>query len=221
MRHFIFCHGFGFDADFWKNISPYFAAEKCTYLDLGYFDAAAKDIPDDGGQRIGIGHSLGLLKLLETNKKFDALIGLNSFVNFLGNEPNLRKKRLADLVLFKEYLEKSPIDTLDNFYQRCGIPHEDIKKQLDLHQNRLLADLDHLSMDVAVPKTIPMLIIGTLDDPITPSALLYDNFDNHSNVLIEILATGKHALGFLEAEKIYRRITSFLHASLPNNSTSL
>lgn len=36
-KHFVFYHGFGFDKNFWSNLAPYFAKEKCTYLDLGYF----------------------------------------------------------------------------------------------------------------------------------------------------------------------------------------
>ena len=38
-KHFVFYHGFGFDKNFWSNLAPYFAKEKCTYLDLGYCDA--------------------------------------------------------------------------------------------------------------------------------------------------------------------------------------
>ena len=38
MTHFVFCHGFGFDTHFWKRIAPYFSQEKCSFIDLGYFN---------------------------------------------------------------------------------------------------------------------------------------------------------------------------------------
>jgi len=37
MIQFVFCHGFGFNIHFWDNLAPYFAQEKCSFIDLGYF----------------------------------------------------------------------------------------------------------------------------------------------------------------------------------------
>lgn len=85
MTHFVFCHGFGFDASFWERIAPYFSQEKCSFIDLGYFNNRV-DIQCLQEQRIvAIGHSIGLSKLISTYS-FDYLIGLNGFINFLGSD---------------------------------------------------------------------------------------------------------------------------------------
>ena len=68
---FVFCHGFGFDATFWDPLRPYFAGTNAIYLDLGYFDKPFMTLyPDDSTDFIGIGHSLGLKKLMSLNIRF-------------------------------------------------------------------------------------------------------------------------------------------------------
>ncbi len=211
MKHFIFCHGFGFDKSFWDNLSPYFGQEKCSYLDLGYFEKPCKYVKSCGDQVIGIAHSLGLLKLLNLSEEFDYLIGLNSFINFLGNESKLRKKRGEELDLLKKHFTQSPLNTLKRFYQRCGITSFiDIKKINKISIDKMLTDLDFLSMSMEVPKSTSILIIGSEDDPIVPPVILHDNFDKYLNVRLEIIPKGKHSLGFWQIDEVHRKIMDFI-----------
>jgi len=211
-KHFVFCHGFGFDKNFWSNLAPYFAKEKCTYLDLGYFGNENEfGLEEPKLQLVGIGHSLGLTKLLNLNKNFDYLIGLNSFTNFLGNDPTLRNKKTGELNMLKKNFIKHPLRTLENFYQRCGLPSFiDHAQEEKLKLGKMLTDLDSLFNSITPPKNIPTLIIGSDNDKIVPPIVLHDNFSNCSNVKVEINPSGKHALGFLEVDKIYKKITSFI-----------
>lgn len=231
MRHFIFCHGFGFNNNFWCKLTPYFSQERCTYLDLGYFNNPSECIADSQNRVIpagleateeaciGIGHSLGLLKLLNTGKSFDCIVGLNSFVNFLGNDPALRNKRNLELELLKQHFIQSPLSTLKRFYKRCGVPSfiNQINKE-KINTNRLRADLKLLKLNITPPAMIPILIMASEDDEIVPKALVHDNFDPYTNVKIEVTRNGKHRLGLLEVDKLYEKIMSFINDSVTNHS---
>ena len=219
-KHFVFCHGFGFDKNFWSNLAPYFAKEQCTYLDLGYFGNKCEfNSAESKLQLVGIGHSLGLTKLLNLNKNFDYLIGLNSFTNFLGNDLTLRNKKAGELDMLKKNFIKCPLRTLKNFYRRCGLPsfinHAQPEK---LNPSKMLTDLDSLFISITPPKNTPILIIGSENDEIVPPVVLHDNFSNCSNIKVEITPSGKHALGFLEVDKIYKKIISFIDNAAENKN---
>ena len=215
-KHFVFCHGFGFDKDFWKNLAPYFAQEQCTYLDLGYFASNPHHFSHSNNASqlltIGIGHSLGLTKLLQSGQQFDYLIGLNSFINFLGNNADLRKKREVELALLTRHFIKSPLNTMHNFYQRCGVAAE-VGKIEKINTAIAINDLQFLKQSFDVPPNIPTLIIGAYDDVIIPTALLHDNFAHYPNVVVQIIANGMHALGLLHADLISQKIKSFVYAA--------
>lgn len=219
-KHFVFCHGFGFDKNFWSNLAPYFAKEQCTYLDLGSFGNKCEFNSEESKlQLVGIGHSLGLTKLLNLNKNFDYLIGLNSFTNFLGNDLTLRNKKAGELDMLKKNFIKCPLRTLKNFYQRCGLPSFINHAQLEkLNPGKILTDLDSLFISITPPKNTPILIIGSENDEIVPPVVLHDNFSNCSNVKVEITPSGKQALGFLEVDKIYKKIISFIDNAAENKN---
>jgi pimeloyl-ACP methyl ester carboxylesterase len=100
---------------------------------------------------------------------------------------------------------------LENFYQRCGLPSFiDHAQEEKLKLGKMLTDLDSLFNSITPPKNIPTLIIGSDNDKIVPPIVLHDNFSNCSNVKVEINPSGNHALGFLEVDKIYKKITSFI-----------
>lgn len=211
IRHFVFCHGFGFDKSFWGNLAPYFTVGKSSFLDLGYFGEKSKmPIIEDGEILIGIGHSLGLTKLLNFNKKFNYLVGLNSFVDFCGNAPGLRDKRKEELELLQKLFVQDATRTLKRFYQRCGVDW-DINKLAKLNKDTALKDLESLLQGYELNNNTPMLIIGSRDDVIVPEEILQDNFSAYKNVTIEIMDFGKHGLGWLDADKIQKKIKKFIH----------
>lgn len=221
MRHFIFCHGFGFDHDFWNNLVPYFAQEKYTYLDQRCLNQPTTFITKHQERVIGIGHSLGLLKLLQFYNNFDCLIGLNSFVNFLGNDLCLKNKRYFELELLKQHLINNPIATLRAFYHRCGTPSfiDKINREtLDL--DLMLSDLELLTLNLTPPASTPMLIITSKNDEIVPLKVVYDNFLPYPNTKIVVTNHGQHGLGFLEEYYVYKEIMSFIDERFTNYSAN-
>ena len=211
-RCFVFCHGFAFDKSFWENLQPYFIKEECIFLDLGYFsEKYLPHLEQEDMEFIGIGHSLGLLKLLSLNIKFAYLIGLNSFVNFLGNEEKLHLKRAQELQILKNNFIAHPIATLKHFYRTCGVSIEN-SKIVYINKEPLLEDLEFIAKSFALQDESKTLIIGSKDDAIVPVQVTEDNFTNYI-----LLDQGGHGLGVLQAEIIYQNIMSFLNNNEKQN----
>ncbi len=217
---FIFCHGWATDIQFWNNIKNYFSLENINtiYLDLGYFGNSNSNLlehiqQEKNTQFIGVGHSLGLIKLLSLNIKFKALIGLQSFINFLGNDSQLHKKRKLELILLKQQFNHDPISALKRFYQRASlhVNFNQHNKYNFLNRNLLMQDLNLLSLNCTLDPDIPLLIIAAQDDVIVPPELILDNFSKLSNAVIDMLNIGQHGLGYQCSELIYRKIKSFAY----------
>lgn len=206
---FVFCHGFGFNKTFWQNLIPYFSTELCLYIDLGYLDNEFFPAisPSSDLEFVGIGHSLGLVKLLNCNIKFKYLVGLNGFINFLGSKQKLRTEREIMLNKLLDSLSKWPIRTMRSFYKNCGMTVEN-EKINKLKKKVLLKDLEMLFSNFSLPVGISVLIIAAKDDAIVPPSIIYDNFQG--NTAISLLNNGSHGLGFFEADKIFSKISSFI-----------
>lgn len=220
-RYFVFCHGFGFEARFWHPLLAFFPKEASFCLDLGYFRKdpilLLPNFPREETLLIGIGHSLGLIKLLGLEERFQALIGLNGFLNFLGKEATLRERRSRELHLLTESFRRAPSSALENFYKNCGITWH---IPPSIQEQRALEDLTSLKESVVPPQGVPLLLIGAEDDPIVPPSLLEDNCAEYPAVLLERVPSGKHALGFLETASIYDKIKGFLDGILPPENSN-
>lgn len=211
MRHFLFCHGFGFDKTFWRNLSPYFKDEKVSLLDLGYFGKKQHIDIVENEEIIAIGHSLGFIKLLSLYPKINYLVGLNCFGNFLGFNKILHNKRCKELTLLKNGFIKSPEITLKKFYKNCGA--FELIKEIDftkMQLNYFMQDLALLENNFKM-RADKMLIICAQNDIIVPPILIKDNFSNILNSKIVIYPTGEHMLGFKKAKRIFEDIINFIN----------
>lgn len=211
MKHFVFCHGFGFDISFWHKLEPYFSGYKVSFLDLGYLGNKTTIDIDKNDTIIAVGHSLGLIKLLDL-PKIDYLIGINSFVNFCGIHHELRSARQKELVAFKNNILLNPKLAFKKFYIRCGAYdlYEDMnwdRLNLDL----ILQDLDLLA-SCNVSLTHSTLFISTLDDIVVPQSVLRDNFSNIENAHLVNLQSGKHALGYVHPNDVFTHIMDYVDA---------
>ncbi len=210
MTHFVFCHGFGFDTHFWENIAPYFSQEKCSFIDLGYFNKRTEIQHLENQAIVGIGHSIGLSKLLSIYGNFDCLIGLNGFINFLGSDQTIYKKRQTELKALRSRFLNHPQTALRNFYWRCDVP-ELIERhdfsRLDIHL--ILSDLQWLQKEYKLPN-VPTLILSSDDDMVVPESIISDNFHENPWVKRDSITDTGHALGFRKPEEVYEKIMGFL-----------
>lgn len=238
----IFCHGWAGNISFWDNLKLFFDNNvsnniEIQYLDLGYFgnNDSIKQFSYNNLSTyihqnkqlkfIGIGHSIGLIKLLSLNIEFKALVGLQSFINFLGNDPLLNQKRKLEWLSLKQQFKHNPLDTLRSFYKLANLNPSFIenlcnKKELFnkkdqryfLNENFLTQDLELLSLGFSLPKGVPTLIVGAMDDVIVPPVLIFDNFSHLKHTKVDMLDTGQHSIGYRSAGLIYQKIKFFLQA---------
>jgi pimeloyl-[acyl-carrier protein] methyl ester esterase len=183
----VFCHGWGMDKNFWQPLLKYFRQYNCIYWDLGYFGKEEKLAPNfKDFDVIAIGHSLGALKLLEYSPKFKAAIILQGFVNFLGNNPDLYKKRKLEWQKMCSSFNSDPQKTLEQFYKRVYGEQESslLIDQKELNLERLNADLNYLTTLLSLPK-YKILVVGSWDDKIVPPILLADNFTSSQIIMHE------------------------------------
>ncbi len=214
-KHFVFCHGWAFTPEFFRPLGQKLLqalpTSQVTYLDLGYF-TEKQDLQLPIDEVILIGHSLGMAKLLkaasEQKIKAKAIIGLQSFTNFLGYDHILHEERLIGLNLMIKSFKADPVKTILSFRKKCGInlPAQMLEK---IQETRLLEDLEMLKASFNLPST-PALIIGSADDPIVSQQLLDDNF-SHQQIIFIIHASGKHSLGFTESDFVCQQIIKFLY----------
>jgi pimeloyl-[acyl-carrier protein] methyl ester esterase len=217
---FIFCHGFGFDSTFWNPLKIFFSKQNTLFIDLGYFSDTANTIRtlnailNEAREQhnhinyIGIGHSLGLMKLASSNIPFSHLIGLHGFINFFGFDNQLHSVREREWMSLKKHFLRSPESTLKQFYQRAGVAFDISQKTIK--RTILQEDLEVLKQSMILPPMMPSLILGAVDDKIVPPVLIEDNFASNSQVTIEILNQGQHALGFACPELVCQHVMQFV-----------
>lgn len=193
MLGLIFCHGWGFSHEFWNNLKESFRDYPCIFWDLGYYGKRSCTLPKSG-EWIGVGHSLGFVKLLQSGFSFKKIIAIQGFVNFLGFNQKInhaRKKKLEKMI---NDFESNPLQVLENFFTLCGTK-QNYKEFDKLRLKNDLLDLKSSFEHLLLNKSC--LVLASKEDPIVPLPLLKDNFFDYP---IAFNDHGKHALGFLESE---------------------
>lgn len=201
---YLLCHGFGFSDAFWKNLTPllddeyeFFSEEKS----VGYQLLSTKL------NYVGIGHSIGFQKLNNSGINFKALIGLQGFLNFCGNEPNQRTLLTKNLSKMIFAFSKNKTKALYFFHQLCGVKHP---SPPDLPLKCLLQDLH--SMKISYKHCgCPTLIIATNEDPIISQSILADNFEKTPQVTVDLVTGKHHLLGFLRPDEVAKQTKNFLN----------
>ncbi|WHQ46618.1 MAG: alpha/beta hydrolase [Candidatus Midichloria sp.] len=237
---FIFSHGWAFNKSYWDNLLPYFKEYQCIVLDHGYYELEHLPHIDEKTNWIGVGHSLGLIKLLQQGNKFKALVGLQAFNYFLTHNRKLNRIRSLELAMMKKNFASNPRNTIQSFneiiYNRrlncigslefammkknlASNPgnaiqsfNEIISNNIDFY--RMMNDLNLLSQNYESLfdkfSDIPALILYTTDDKVVPAEIIEENFKNYPNAQMKKMPNSKHLLGFLNSEQVAVSIKEFL-----------
>lgn len=213
---FIFYHGWGYNGSYWKNIAPLFRDFSCIFCDAGYFGDSIVE-PHEHTEDIswiGVGHSIGFVKLLKKNNehmiKLSAIVGIQSFLNFLGNDIRLNKNRFRILERMISAFEKVPIRVLEEFKNNSKSFQLDTDK---INSELLLQDLELLKLNFSIPYDLPSLIIASENDPIVDNALIKDNFfsdENKTHCDVEFINCNGHTLGYDNPKAVYDCIMNFV-----------
>ena len=195
---YLLCHGFGFTDDYWKNLIP--------FLDDKY-EFWNEDIQKNSTESyVGIGHSIGFLKLNNSIIKFKALVGLQGFLNFCGIDPKQKIVRIKNLDRMMEACAKDSQKFLRFFYKVCGyperVPHENSSE-------KLIADLK--MMKLSYPHCgVPTLIIGSHEDKIVEPSILEDDFGKDRMIKVDYIDGVLHNLGYSMPKETFEMIKNFL-----------
>jgi pimeloyl-[acyl-carrier protein] methyl ester esterase len=205
--NYLLCHGFGFSNKYWRNLTPLLNNEDD---EIAFFC----DNVDKNRRYVGIGHSIGFQKLNNSGLKFDYLIGLQGFINFCGNNQNMRNERATNIDHMLKIFAEDARKGLGFFYRTCKYP-DSIPE--NIVEDVLMDDLR--SMKESYQHCgCPTLIIGSNNDAIVPLSIIKDNFQNVQNVTIEEIDDVPHSLGFYEPQKVYQKIKKFIKRDVYTHS---
>jgi pimeloyl-[acyl-carrier protein] methyl ester esterase len=166
--HLVLVHGWGLHAGIWRNFAEQFPVARLTLVDLGFIAGGPQDRaswPDDA---IAIGHSLGVLWLLQKgDAPFRALVSIQGFDRFCPHVPPAR------VAAMKRGLARDAFGTMQAFWRSCGIP--DFAPAEALNVASLEEGLDwlmHWNAEAAKKKLqCPVLTLASKDDPIVPKSM--------------------------------------------------
>ncbi len=207
--HFVLVHGWGFHAGVWNEIVRHLPGGSVSLVDLGFIAGgppSAHDWPEDA---VAVGHSLGLLWLLEQERPFRALVSIQGFDCFCCH---IAGSRVAAM---REALARDAAATLAAFWRACGTVAFAPAAALDVA--RLDQGLDWLMHWDARAKrarlTCPMLALAARDDAIVPAAMTEAIWQEESAAPSVIWSErGGHALPLRHPEWCARHILDFAHA---------
>jgi pimeloyl-[acyl-carrier protein] methyl ester esterase len=165
---FVLVHGWGFHAGIFADFIGHLEGADVTLVDLGFVAGGPKGASDWLADAIAIGHSLGLLWLLENGGgRFKALVSVQGFDCFCCH---IAPSRIAAL---KRGLEREPAGTLQAFWRSCGAAGFALPGALNIP--RLNEGLDWLMhWDARKAKDelqCPVLALAARDDPVVPVSM--------------------------------------------------
>jgi pimeloyl-[acyl-carrier protein] methyl ester esterase len=211
---FVLCHGWGYKKSFWDNLFKDQLQKYSTIiLDIGYFQSPhlPKIEKEEDTLLIGIGHSSGLIHLSKYDARFDLLIGINSFVDFLGHFSPFYDLRLKELEHMIKAFKINPSITIKRFHNRCGREYEFLAEHLN--RDLSLSHLELLKTSFSLQPQIPTLILSTKNDLVVPPEIIYYNFKDYSNVEVETLDMAYHVPSLYESTLLYSKILNFISSA--------
>ena len=165
---FVLVHSWGFHAGIFADLISHLDGAETTLIDLGFVSGGPKAASEWPSDAIAIGHSLGLLWLLEQGGgRFRGLVSIQGFDCFCCH---IVPSRIAAL---KRGLERDPGATLQAFWRSCGAAGFALPEALNVA--RLDQGLDWLMhWDARKAKqelACPVLALAARDDAIVPASM--------------------------------------------------
>jgi pimeloyl-[acyl-carrier protein] methyl ester esterase len=166
--HFVLVHGWGFHAGIFADFVGHLDGADITLVDLGFVAGGPKGANEWPEDAVAVGHSLGLLWLLERGgSRFRGLVSVQGFDCF---SCHVAPSRLAAL---KRGVEREPGGTLQAFWRSCGASGFALPQALNVA--RLDEGLDWLmTWDARKARealSCPVLALASRDDVIVTPAM--------------------------------------------------
>jgi pimeloyl-[acyl-carrier protein] methyl ester esterase len=208
--HFVFVHGWGFNAAIWRDLIGLMHTSEVSLVDLGFIAGGPKGATTWPSNSIAVGHSLGVLWLLHrageaSSAPFRGLVSIQGFDRFCPHIPPLRVAGM------RRGLRHDPGQTLEAFWRRCGT--EPFAPAESFNIDRLDQGLGWL-MDWDARKAraelaCPTLPLAARDDAIVPEAMSSTTWGEDN---IHWSQEGGHVLPLRQPEWCTRHVLDFAHA---------
>jgi pimeloyl-[acyl-carrier protein] methyl ester esterase len=204
--HFVLVHGWGFHAGMWADVVAHLDDAEVTLVDLGFVSGGPRGEADWPSDAIAVGHSLGLLWLLQQGGgRFRALVSVQGFDCFCCH---IAPSRVAAL---KRGLERDPGATLQAFWRSCGAAGFALPEALNV--GRLDQGLDWLMhWDARKAKdqlACPILALAARDDAIVPPPMSATIWQNAGLIWSP---DGGHVLPLRHPRWVAHHVLEFAHA---------
>jgi pimeloyl-[acyl-carrier protein] methyl ester esterase len=208
--HFVFVHGWSFNAALWHPMTAHMRESELTLVDLGFIAGGPGAVGKWPTDAVAVGHSLGLLWLLhraraESRVPFRALVSIQGFDRFC---PHIPPSRVAAM---RRGLRHDACQTVEAFWRGCGA--EPFAPAEALNVARLDEGLGWL-MEWDETKTkaelvCPTLTLAARDDAIVPQAMSETIWGADT---IRWSETGGHVLPLKHPEWCANHVLDFAHA---------
>ena len=204
--HLVLVHGWGFHAGTWADMVAHVPGAEATLIDLGFVEGGPRGAADWPSDSIAVGHSLGLLWLLQQGRgRFRALVSVQGFDCFCCHIP---ASRIASM---QRGLRRDAPATLESFWQASGAPH--FAPPTALKMDRLDEGLDWLmrwdARGIRAKLDCPVLALAARDDVIVPPGMTSAIWPEADTIWSP---DGGHVLPLKHPEWCARHILEFAHA---------
>jgi pimeloyl-[acyl-carrier protein] methyl ester esterase len=208
--HFVFVHGWGFNAAIWRDLIRFMRTSEVSLVDLGFIVGGPPSASAWPRDSIAVAHSLGLLWLLHRageagSAPFRGLVSIQGFDRFC---PPIPSTRVAGM---RRELRRDAYQTLASFWQACDT--EPFAQPEALNIARLDEGLGWLmDWDVRQARAnlaCPALALAARDDTIVSEAMSKAIWGEDN---IHWSQTGGHVLPLRQPEWCARHVLDFAHA---------
>src|SRR6476660_4024242 len=208
--HFVFVHGWGFNAAIWRDVLGFMRTSEVSLVDLGFIAGGPLSASAWPRESIAVGHSLGILWLLhrageEGSAPFRGLVSIQGFDRFC---PPIPTSRVAGM---RRGLRRDRGQTLEAFWRGSGT--EPFARPSALNVERLDEGLGWLmdwnARDARAKLAYPILALAARDDAIVPASMSEVIWGEDK---IRWSQTGGHVLPLKHPEWCARHVHDFAHA---------
>lgn len=210
---FLFVHGWALDSSLWDGMCAAMEGRAAVVRELGYFGPVPRQPSVDpaaaSGPVIAVGHSLGLMQLLEAPPAgLAGLVAINGFSRFAAAADHPAGVPARLLHRMQQRLEQDADATVTAFRRRCGMTRMPPGPAMRpaLHGGlELLCDGDGRETLRRLP--CPVLALAGGQDPIVPPGLTRACFDR-----ITWVEAAGHLLPLTHPEHCARMLCDFADA---------
>ncbi len=211
--HFVFVHGWGFNAGIWRDLCGYMRNSEASLVDLGFIAGGPPGVSKWPGDSIAVGHSLGVLWLLhrvgeEGRPPFRGLVTIQGFDRFCPPIPR------SEVVAIRRGLRRDAYRTLEAFWRACKTAP--FAPPAALNVVRLDEGLGWLldwdASDARAQLVCPTLALAARDDAVVPEAMSEAMWGGEN---IHWSETGGHVLPLKHPEWCANHVLDFAHALQP------